>query len=92
LAGFSCMACCPLSAAGADHGKVTVSKSYAERDPALVALAREIKGHGGRVSLRQVAAELASKGFTTPSGVPYSASAVASMLNWPAPSDAPPAA
>jgi len=47
----------------------------------FVALAGEIKNRGGRVSLRQVAAELASKGFTTPSGVPYSASAVASMLD-----------
>jgi DNA invertase Pin-like site-specific DNA recombinase len=62
-------------------GKCEGRKSYAERDPALVALAREIKSRGGRVSLRQVAAELASNGFTTPSGVPYSASAVASMLD-----------
>src|SRR6516162_10028752 len=62
-------------------GKCEGRKSYAERDPALVALAREIKSRGGRVSLRQVATELASKGFTTPSGVPYSASAVASMLD-----------
>jgi hypothetical protein len=50
-------------------------------DPALVTLAREIKSRGGRVSLRQVAVELASKGFTTPSGAAYSASAVASMLD-----------
>jgi DNA invertase Pin-like site-specific DNA recombinase len=62
-------------------GKCEGRKSYAERDPALVALAREIKNRGGRVSLRQVATELASKGFTTPSGVAYSASAVASMLD-----------
>jgi DNA invertase Pin-like site-specific DNA recombinase len=62
-------------------GKCEGRKSYAERDPALVALAREIKNRGGRVSLRQVAAELAIKGFTTPSGVAYSASAVASMLD-----------
>jgi hypothetical protein len=59
-----------------NKGKCEGRKSYAERDPTLVALAREIKGHGGRVSLRQVAAELATKGFTTPSGV-----AVASMLD-----------
>ena len=56
-------------------------KSYAKRDPGLVALAREIKSRDGRVSLRQVAAEPAIKGFTTPSGVPHSASAVASMLD-----------
>jgi hypothetical protein len=70
------------------NGKCEGRKSYAERDPGLVALAREIKGRGGRVSLRQVAAELASKGFTTPSGVAYSASAVASMLDTDAPSGA----
>jgi DNA invertase Pin-like site-specific DNA recombinase len=64
-----------------NKGKCEGRKSYAERDPALVALAREIKNRGGRVSLRQVAAELASKGFTTPSGALYSASAVASMLD-----------
>ena len=61
-------------------GKCEGRKSYAERDSALVALAREIKSRGGRISLRKVAAELATKGFTTPSGVPYSASAISSML------------
>jgi hypothetical protein len=33
-----------------------------------------------RVSLREVAAELAAQGYMTPSGKPYSASAVASMV------------
>ena len=61
-------------------GKCEGRKSYAERNPDMVALAKEIKGQGGRVSLRDVAASLAAKGHTTPSGKPYSASAVASML------------
>jgi len=61
-------------------GKCEGRKSYAERDPALVALAREIRSRRSRVSLRKVAAELAGRGFTTSSGVPYSASAIASML------------
>jgi DNA invertase Pin-like site-specific DNA recombinase len=61
-------------------GKCEGRKSYAERNPELVALAKEIKGRGGRVSLRQVAAELELRGHTTASGERYSASAVASML------------
>ena len=43
----------------------------------MVALAKEIKGRGGRVSLREVAAELEVQGHVTPSGKRYSASAVA---------------
>jgi DNA invertase Pin-like site-specific DNA recombinase len=61
-------------------GKCEGRKSYAERDPSMVALAKEIKGRGGRVSLRDVAEELKAKGYVTPSGKRYSASAVASML------------
>jgi Recombinase len=49
----------------------------------MVALAKEIKGRGGRVSLREVAAELEARGYVTPSGKRYSASAVASMLAGP---------
>jgi len=48
----------------------------------MVALAKEIKGRGGR-SLREVAAELEARGYVTPSGKRYSASAVASMLAGP---------
>jgi DNA invertase Pin-like site-specific DNA recombinase len=58
-------------------------KSYAERDGGkeLVALARELRGTDGRPrSLLKVAAGLAGRGYVTPSGRPYSASAVASML------------
>jgi len=61
-------------------GKCEGRKSYAEHDPSLVAVAKEIKSRGGRVSLRDVAAELDAKGYVTPSGKRYSASAVAAML------------
>jgi hypothetical protein len=44
----------------------------------MVVLAKEIKGRGGRVSLRKVAEELAANGYLTPTGKRYSASAIAS--------------
>jgi Recombinase len=50
----------------------------------MIALAKEIKGRGGQVSLREIASELEAKGYVTPSGKRYSASAVASMLVWQA--------
>jgi DNA invertase Pin-like site-specific DNA recombinase len=57
-------------------------KSYAERDPEMVDLARWLRHNadGRPYSLRQVAAELAEYGFRGPSGEPYAAAAVASML------------
>ena len=61
-------------------GKCEGRKSYAERDPSMVTLAKQIKGRGGRVSLREVAAELEAKGYVTPSRKRYSASAIAAML------------
>ena len=63
-------------------GKCEGRKSYAERDPELVDLARWLHRNvdGRPYSLREVAAELAGYGYVTPSGKPYSASAVASML------------
>jgi DNA invertase Pin-like site-specific DNA recombinase len=63
-------------------GKCEGRKSHAERDPQMVALARHLRGGNGwrPYPLREVAAELASYGYTTPSGKEYSASAVASML------------
>ena len=42
--------------------------------------ARELSEQRPRLSLREISAALASEGFTTPRGLPYSASAVASML------------
>lgn len=59
-------------------GKCGGRKSYAELRPEVVAKARELRP--GR-SLRVVAAELAASGYTTPSGRPYAAMAVRSMLN-----------
>lgn len=58
-------------------GKCGGRKSYAELRPEVVTKARELRP--GR-SLRVVAAELAAAGFTTPSGRPYAAMAVRSML------------
>jgi DNA invertase Pin-like site-specific DNA recombinase len=58
-------------------------KSYAERDPQLVSLARQLyrpDPDRRSVSLRQVSAALAAAGKVTPNGLLYSASAVASML------------
>jgi DNA invertase Pin-like site-specific DNA recombinase len=67
-------------------GKCEGRKSYAERDPALVAKARElgapINARGEReLSLREIAVRLASEGYVTPSGSTYSASAIKSMLS-----------
>lgn len=58
-------------------GKCGGRKSHAERDPDMVARARDLRV--GR-SLRAVAAELAAAGYVTPSGRPYAAMAVRSML------------
>lgn len=57
-------------------------KSYAERDPQMVALARQLRHNadGRPHSLRQVAAKLAEHGYRGPSGEPYAAAAVASMI------------
>jgi hypothetical protein len=66
------------------RGKCEGRKSYSEREGGeeLVAAARELYAnpHGRSASLRKVAAALAERGFVTPSGRAYSASAVASML------------
>jgi DNA invertase Pin-like site-specific DNA recombinase len=66
------------------RGKCEGRKAYAEREGGqeLVAAARELHTNpaGRAPSLRKVAAALVERGFVTPSGRPYSASAVASML------------
>lgn len=67
------------------RGKCEGRKSYAERDGGqeLIALARQLRSNsnGRQHSLRSVAAGLAERGHVTPSGLPYSASAVLSMLD-----------
>jgi DNA invertase Pin-like site-specific DNA recombinase len=65
------------------NGKCEGRKSYAERDPELVALARKLHRPDPELrpaSLRKISADLAKHGYVTPSGQHYSASAVASML------------
>ena len=67
-----------------EEGKCGGRKSYAERDPRLVETARRLyRPDPDRrpISLRKVAAGLAELGYVTPSGRPYSASAVNSMLS-----------
>jgi DNA invertase Pin-like site-specific DNA recombinase len=53
-------------------------KSYAEANPELVALARQLAAE--RFSLRKISAELATRGYATARGIAYSASAVKAML------------
>jgi len=66
------------------QGKCEGRKAYAEREGGreLVALARQLNGklNGQPQSLRKIAGDLAERGCVTPSGRPYSASAIASML------------
>jgi DNA invertase Pin-like site-specific DNA recombinase len=77
-----------------ETGKCGGRKTYADRDPELVAVARELSEQRPRLSLRKIAAELASRGFTigrgpkeriegAPVGRRYAAAAVASMLAGP---------
>ena len=60
-------------------GKCGGRKTYAEKNPLLVARAKELAGE--ELSLRKISDALADAGFTTPSGEKYAASAVASMLS-----------
>jgi DNA invertase Pin-like site-specific DNA recombinase len=66
------------------QGKCEGRKAYAEREGGqeLVAMARRLRGNpnGRPQSLRKIAADLAERGYVPPSGRPYSASAIASML------------
>jgi DNA invertase Pin-like site-specific DNA recombinase len=63
-------------------GKCGGRKSYAELDAAVVALAKEISRGERIMSLREIAAKLASLGHTPKRGAgrPFSASAIRSML------------
>jgi DNA invertase Pin-like site-specific DNA recombinase len=65
-----------------DTGKCGGRKSYAERDPAMVAVAKKLARypHNGRKrSLREVAAELEAMGYVAASGRRYEAAAIARM-------------
>jgi DNA invertase Pin-like site-specific DNA recombinase len=63
--------------------KVEGRKSHAELNPDMVALARQLRRKrpkGGQRSLREVAAELAGRGYLNQRGAPFSAASVASMV------------
>ena len=57
-------------------------KSYAEREGGkeLVELVRQLKRELPRPSLRDISGALFDRGYATPLGKPYSASAVQSLL------------
>jgi hypothetical protein len=55
-------------------------KSYSEAKPELVALAKQLRRELPRPSLRDISDALFARGYATPLGKPYSASAVQSML------------
>ena len=64
-------------------GKCGGRKSYEERSPEMVALAKKLARYpinGRRRSLREVAAELEAKGHVTADGKRYAATAVARMI------------
>jgi DNA invertase Pin-like site-specific DNA recombinase len=63
--------------------KVEGRKSYAEAQPEVVALARQLhrkRPKSGQRSLRQIGDELTKAGHLTSRGRPYAAAAVAKML------------
>lgn len=67
-------------------GKCGGRKSHAEARPEMVKLARELyrpDPEGPHVTLREVAAGLAERGFVAPSGKPFNDASVASMLRGP---------
>lgn len=67
----------------ATGGKVEGRRSYTERDPEMVKLARQLHRPDPNkrpISLRKVSAALAERGYVTPNGTTFSASSVASML------------
>jgi len=66
----------------ASIGKCGGRKSYAEREGGkeLVELVRQLKRELPRPSLRDISGALFARGYATPLGKPYSASAVQSMI------------
>jgi DNA invertase Pin-like site-specific DNA recombinase len=68
----------------AETGKCGGRKSYAERDLAMVALAKKLARYtinGRKRSLRDVAAELEAAGHVTADGTRYAATAVSRMIS-----------
>jgi DNA invertase Pin-like site-specific DNA recombinase len=63
-------------------GKCEGRRSYAEMPggPELIAAAKQLADQRPRLSLRQIAAELATRGYITRKGEPYSAMGVRSMI------------
>lgn len=64
----------------AETGKCGGRKSHAERNPGVAALAQQLRGARPQPSLRDIAAELARRGYLNQRGNEYSPSAVVSML------------
>jgi hypothetical protein len=65
-------------------GKCEGHKSHAELHPKLVAPVRQLRRQrpkGGQRSLREISAELATRGHLSERGVPFSAASINSMLN-----------
>jgi DNA invertase Pin-like site-specific DNA recombinase len=60
--------------------KVEGRKTLAESHPKAVALARELSKRRPRLSLREISAELAAAGHTTPKGTAYAPSSIATMI------------
>ena len=68
--------------------KVEGRKSYAERSPEVVRVAKRLHRYpvnGKRRSLRDVSAALASAGFVASSGKPFGAAAIARMVGGKSP-------
>jgi hypothetical protein len=66
--------------------KVEGRKSYAERSPDVVRLAKRLHRYpvnGKRRSLRDVSTALAQAGFLASSGKPFGAAAIARMIDSP---------
>ena len=59
-------------------GKCTGRKTYAERDPDMIVLARKLASQS--LSLRSIAAELEKAGHVQKNGKPYAATAVMRMI------------
>ena len=59
-------------------------RSHAEKNPAMVALVRQLRRrtpHGGQRSLREIAAELAARGYLNERDRPFAAASVKAMLD-----------